>query len=264
MARRGTSSLGKALQVLDAVARLDTGTQPVSVSEVVEFTGLEKSQVSRMLSTFVDHGYIERIGQRKGYRLGWHSYLVGRRAQVSQLSEGVRPVVEQAGRDLGLATYFSILSGIEAVTLVSWEPDHRRYAQTWDGRPFSVLGSAVGAALLVDRTDREVIAHHAAEVALGPSVEPSSDEPAEALVRRVRAVRSEGLARVDNEHGIGISTIAVPVRDRSEESIGVISTTVVLPRLDDGTAARIAERLVDAARRLHDLHSGVAPVGEPA
>jgi DNA-binding IclR family transcriptional regulator len=242
---RGSSSLSKALGVLDSLARLDDGTHPVSVSEIVELTGLDKSQVSRMLSTFVDHGYVERIGQRKGYRLGWHSYLVGRRAQVSHLGEMLRPHVEQLGRSLEQSAYFSILSGTQGVTIASYEPDRRLYVNSWDGRPFPVIGSAVGEALLADSSDEQLAALHGDASAL----EGDLEWDLETLRERVSDARASGIAHIENEHAIGVSTLAMPVRIRGGV-VGALSVTEPVPMLAPGRAATISARLRESVARL--------------
>jgi DNA-binding IclR family transcriptional regulator len=243
---RGGSSLSKALTVLDGVARLDGGQHPVSVSDIVELTGLEKSQVSRMLSTFAEHGYVERVGQRKGYRLGWHSYLVGRRAQVSQLGELMSPHVEQLGKALEQPTYFSILTGVQGVTIASYEPDLRLYVQSWDGRPFAVLGSAVGVCLLLDRSEGELALMHQQAVDLAGGAEWDLDT----LRRHVEAARAADLSRIENEHAVGISTIAVPVRLSAGEITGVLSVTVPVPVLTEERASTITAALRDVVARV--------------
>ncbi len=255
MTRRG-SSLDKALEVLDALSRLDEGAAPVSVSQLVEATGLDKSQVSRILATYVDHGYVERVGQRKGYRLGWQSYLVGRRAQVSRLGDLLRAHVEQLGRSLGRSTYFSIRSGVRGVTIASHEPDRRLYLNSWDGRPFSLIGSAVGAVLLSALSDAELHTIHAQASALEGDVEWDAGT----LIARVGEARSSAVIRYDNEHAVGISTIAVPLRIGNEPVAGVLSVTEPFPQLADEAADEITRMLRDAAARIEADGAVAAPL----
>lgn len=246
MAGESGSSLAKALGVLDSVARLASGTAPATVSEIVTLTGLDKAQVSRMLSVFVDHGYVERVGQRKGYRLGWNSYLLGRQAQITQVAESVRAQVESIGTLLEESTYYSILTGMHGVTLVSYEPDRRLYARSWDGKPFTLVGSAVGSALLIGRSTTELDAQYDSELRLIDG--GALDWDRARFHATVAKTRVDGYCRVEDEHGSGISTVAVAVPSPEVTGggapHGVLSVTVPAARfggVDELALARLTE-----------------------
>lgn len=250
MAGEAGSSLAKALGVLDSVARLASDATPATVSEIVSLTGLDKAQVSRMLSVFVDHGYVERIGQRKGYRLGWNSYLLGRQAQITTVAESVRVEVESAGAVLEESTYYSILSGLHGITLVSYEPDRRLYVRSWDGKPFTLVGSAVGCALLIGHSTAELDAQYDSELRLADGGELDWDRPT--FHEMVAKAREDGYCRVEDEHASSISTVAVAVPAPSAPSSaphGVLSVTVPDARFD-GVDERALARLIECRDRI--------------
>ena len=61
-------SVSRALQIVDMVSNYRHG---VGVTEIAKQIGIHKSSVYRLLSTLVEHGYIEQDEETERYKLGY-------------------------------------------------------------------------------------------------------------------------------------------------------------------------------------------------
>jgi DNA-binding IclR family transcriptional regulator len=255
MASQIASSLDKALGLLFAFADPDSGERVLTVSALAERSGMDKAQVSRVLATFAKYGVVERLDHRRGYQLGWSVLTLASRALLAQTFSAVYPLLSQLSIDVRESVHFSVRDGASAVTVGAFEPDRRLAVRLRTGRPFPLLGSAVGQALLARSTDAEVAS------IVGDSRDADNREAVPTLVEAQSAlatVRERGHALVRHELGEDITTIAVPINDVGNYEgrvYAVVSASAPTERFD-AIHVDVLERLTRIAAETNDFLSG--------
>lgn len=255
MASQIASSLDKALGLLFSFADPDQGERVLTVSALAERSGMDKAQVSRVLATFAKYGVVERLDHRRGYQLGWSVLTLASRALLAQTFSAVYPLLSQLSIDVRESVHFSVRDGATAVTVGAFEPERRLAVRLRTGRPFPLLGSAVGQALLARSTDAEVasIVGDARDLPTR-DVLPTLDE----VRAELAGVREAGHALVRQELGEDITTIAVPIDDVGNYEgrvYAVVSASAPTERFD-AIHDDVLERLTRIAADTNDFLSG--------
>ncbi|WP_028708919.1 IclR family transcriptional regulator [Propionicicella superfundia] len=241
MSGERVSSLDKALQLLFALRGDHASAR--AVGDLARETALDKAQVSRYLQTFNKYGLVERLPGRQGYRLGWGLVLLSQHAFMAQVLQVVHPRIRRLSADVEESVFFSVRDGSQAVTLTSAEPERRLYARSWNGRPFSLIGSGVGYVLLAECTEDEVRAIWETD---------GEAHSLDRVVTGVREAKQQGFSVVRNEFSEGVSAIAFPVRLGSAERsplVGVVSVSAPSGRFErelttiEGALRQVAEQL---------------------
>jgi len=241
MAVERVSSLDKALNVL--LTLRDDGTSAHAVGDIARATNLDKAQVSRYLQTFSRYGLVERLPGRQGYRLGWGIVALSQQAFMSRVLTMVGSHIRALCRSLEESVFFSVREGDHAVTLTSAEPERRLYSRSWNGRPFSLVGSGVGYVLLAECRDEEVRQIWEAD---------SGSHSWERVRSGVDQAREQGFVIVRDEFSEGISAAAFPLRfERNGQAtlVGALSVSAPSERFERHCDAIVSE-LRDAAARL--------------
>ena len=110
-------TLLKGLQVLEC---FDAGHREMSLTEIVQMTGLEISGARRLLATLVSAGYLEQDKKTRRYRLsakvlGWSVAYLGNDPLVTC----AHPILQKIARDCGHQMELSVINGFDCVVLLS-------------------------------------------------------------------------------------------------------------------------------------------------
>jgi DNA-binding IclR family transcriptional regulator len=242
----------KALRTLEVIAR---ATQPVSLSEVAEQIGTDKSTAYRMLITLVDAGYVLRDSKTKHYRLSYKVVSLSRNLlaenEVFRLS---REILTQITITTQETAHLCILDGYESV-LVQRVKGSQLVAvdfQVGDRSPLHC--TSIGKALLAFQDVRFTEAVIAAGL---PKYASNTITDEDSLRRELSIVRAQGYAIDDHEFADNMRCIAVPVFERDYRvqmgiSISGPDSRFTLAKLD-----ALKQPLVEASRNLSRLLGGL-------
>lgn len=236
------SAIGRMTAILDAFGE----DAELAQSDLVARTGLPKATIHRTVGLLVDHGWLQRLGDR--YRLGTRLFeLGGRVATTSRLRETAIPFLE----DLYEATHeivnLGVLDGTE-VMYVEKIGSHRRVdTPARVGHRFpahcTALGKAILASALPEQIDR-VLAEPMVRRTSRTIVDPAGfrDE----LIR----IASAGIAIDDGEFADGVTCIAAPVKG-SGRAVAAVSVTGPCQRMDLAVIRPELERAALGIARAH-------------
>lgn len=190
-------TLDRGLQILEAIGHHSDG---LSVADLVETLGVNRTVVARLLNTLEARGFVER---RRGRYLVGVAVLSLARRSGGGLTGLAMPLLESAAEKLNATAVLHVADGDEAVTLASIESPGATYR----------MGFRVGA-----RTPMGVAAHGLAILAGRPPVSGERKEVSEA--------RAVGYAVTSGEVLPGHVGISSPIKvgGRCEASIGVVVT----------------------------------------
>ena len=115
-------SLSSALHLLGFFS---SEQQEWGVTELAKRTGLHKSQVSRILRTFVTHGFIQKNPDNRAYRLGraflLYASLISSDEELRRLA---RPYMERLNRGTQGTVFLKVREAGETVTIDRIESQH--------------------------------------------------------------------------------------------------------------------------------------------
>jgi IclR family transcriptional regulator, KDG regulon repressor len=221
----GTVGLARGLAVLVALSAPEAAREGLGVIALTEAVGGDKSQLSRVLATLADEGFVERDAETLAYRLGWRLFAVAARVGETQLLAAAPPVLRGLVRELGESVHLSVRQGDQVLTLLSESPAATLHAPGRVGSLTPLASTSAGRVLAFDLDPEELkelgLAEYAAAIA---------------------SARALGYAIVREEFEPGLVAAAAPIRDGAGRVVAALNVSAPRFRFDD--------RLEEAAMRV--------------
>lgn len=233
----GESVLHKHLRVLQA---FDVLRPFLTLTEIVDATGLAVSTTHRLVAELEREGLLERMPDRS-YRLGIRLWeFASRTPGALGLRELARPWLEAVHSRVRQHTQLGVMSGRDVLFIERLSTREAVVNATVIGGRVPLPVSSSGLVLLAHASPgvvEDVIA------AGWPTYTPATIRSADELRARLRRVRADGFAVTDGHIHRESRGIAVPVIDRR----GVVhaALSVVVP--SDGTSPQPAVELLTVA-----------------
>jgi len=233
---------------LDLIELLATSQQGMSISELCAITGLPKSTVHRILSTYAERHYVEKNPDTSVYCLG-HKFVEIASLFLNKitLKTEAAPIMHELASSFQCVSYLGILEQNEVMYLERAEQFNslRLYAQIGKREPVycTALGKVLSAALPESEFQRM-----ARQLSFIPYT-PSSVKNLEQFQKEVEFAREKGYALDREEHTAGSSCIAVPIYDYTRKVMAALSISGpgLLNNYDE---EYLAARMKDAAMTL--------------
>lgn len=254
-ASRVASTLRSGLEILEDLAAHPSGA---GVTELARRLGQDKSQVSRLLATLGELGYVERDSESRRYAAGAGLVLLSSRLLRSL---DVRAQSHVAMRDLAEATgesvHLAVLLGDAVVTIDLIETLQPFRVEPRIGTRDPIHCTAIGKAILAF-----LPADQRAHLVEGPLTRFTSRTIVDggALERDLDAVRRRGYAVDDEEFTSGVRCIAAPVFDSDGNVVASLGISAPAQRLARKDVAAVGRRVCDAAT-LASRRMGWGPEG---
>lgn len=212
------ASLAKGLRVIECF-----GAQAprLSISDVAARTGLDRATARRCLLTLHSEGYAEYDG--KYFTLTPRTLRLGMAALASlPLPQIVQPWLDQLTEQISQSCSVAILDGTEIVYVARAAQKRVMSVGLMPGSRLPAHSTSMGRVLLAAFADGDVEAIlNAAD--LSPRTPFSLTDPHDILAR-IRDVRRDGYALVEQEVEIGLRSIAVPVLDSRGKTVAALNT----------------------------------------
>lgn len=240
-------ALHRGLRILEAFSE----ERPrLTLAEIVEAVGLDKSTAFRFVYTLQTLGYLERDPQSKRYRPGLEVLKLGFTALNSlDVAQLARPYLKELFEKTGEATNMALRDGAEIVFVVRISPRQIVNINLHVGSRLPVHCTSMGKAMVIgfSREElRELLGEGPYET-LTPRTITSLDE----LIEELDQVKEKGYAVNDEELVIGARSLAAPIRRTDGEAIAAINVSVSSARLSRWEMEeRFAGPVVDTAQRI--------------
>ncbi|KKK36797.1 IclR family transcriptional regulator [Mesobacillus campisalis] len=239
-------SVDRALRILDLFDEYETELKITDISEKMH---LHKSTVHSLLKTLQSQGYIEQNLDNGKYRLGMKLFergnLVIRRLDL-------RTIAKKHLIDLSVKTqntvHLVILDGREGIYIDKVEGTSATVLYSRIGRRIPLHSSAVGKALVANKTKREL-----QDLLKGYEYIQQTDKTItseEAFIAELEAVKQNGFAIDKEENEPGITCVAVPIWDHSGTVIAAMSMSQHAAGVDQGKLDRTVEILKQASVKI--------------
>ncbi|MFH1634414.1 MAG: IclR family transcriptional regulator [Chloroflexota bacterium] len=201
----------------------------LSLKEIVDLSGLNKTTAFRLVSTLKEAGYLMRDFDTKRYRPGIKVLQLGFTAITSiDFRPVAHPYLEQLSQQVDETVSMSILDGMEIVYV-----DRVRNQQIMGvvlglGSRLPAHCASMGKTMLAYLPPEEL--KHRLENANLKGHTPKSLSTRQALNAELTLIRQQGYAINDEELEIGLRSVAAPIWDHSKRVVAAINIA--------GTAAR--------------------------
>ncbi len=245
MTKTAIQVIDRAAALLDALARAG-GIANLKVLSAD--TGLHPSTASRILTSLMAHGYVEREGSGRyklGVRLLQLAAKVGTQLDVRRLAP---PVMEWLRDQVGETVNLSLRDRDEVVYVERVTSSQMMRVEQVVGSRAPLHVTAVGKLFLGVGGDSEVRSY-ALRTGLPPYTRHSIRE-AETLVREARQAVAQGYAFDDEEAELGVGCIGVLVRDAEGRAVAGLSVSAPRERRRDAWVALVKEAGARLSERL--------------
>lgn len=212
------------LKTIDVLNLL--GQRNMTATEICSALNLNKSTVHRLLYTLEYAGFIEKTTDMHSYRLGIKLVqLCSVRINDIELMTEAKPFLAALAKDINQTVHLAILSNNRAMYIdkIDTVSSIRMYSAI--GRSIPLHCSAIGKALLLDKSDAEIL-DILNEVGMEKYTTDTLTSP-DALLGQLHVARKNGFT-VDNfEHEEKVCCIAAPIYDYRRCIIAAISTAAL-------------------------------------
>ena len=204
-ARSRLQSVGIALDILDTLA----AAPELSLSELARRVGVAKSTAHRTCAVLTDRGLLDRTAAG-GYRLGLRFVEYGHLATArSTVGERGLPLLVELRNTLGETVQIGIPAGADVVYVERVEGARALRYSSENSRRSPLHRSSAGKVLAAYNP---ALAEARLRAGLPPSTGYTIVVP-ELLLAELARVRERGYARSVDETELGMSSLAVPVRE---------------------------------------------------
>lgn len=135
-------SVERALSLLEILS--EEGDE-LRIARLSERLDMDRARVFRLLATFEQRGYVERVGSSGRYRLGLPVFEMGQKLlQRMSLLRKAKPVMEHLARQCDEAVYLAIPHSEQFLMLDMVDTTQKVGTVSLIGQRFDLAGTAVG------------------------------------------------------------------------------------------------------------------------
>ena len=242
--------MARSVQVLRRAARLlfsfDHDHPERGVSELARLLDLPKATVHRILTTLESDGLVQQNPENGKYRLGFRLVKLGLLAlERIDLRQEALPFLERLVADYQETVDLAVFDDGQMFYLEVLESPQPVKISASAGRHLPAHCTASGKAYLAHAGEEDL--ETVLDVGLAPCTPHTIRDP-EALREDLRATRDRGYSVSQEEYETGISAVAAPVMDSSEQPVGVIAIAGPTYRLSAERIAELGEGARETAR----------------
>lgn len=209
-------------RALDLIELLATSENGLSIAELSATTGLPKSTIHRILSTYAERHYVEKNEETSIYALG-HKFVEVASLYLNkiELKTEAAPIMHQMATTFDAVAYLAVLDNNEVMYLERAEQFNSLRLYTQIGKREPLYCTGLGKVLLAALPEQEC-ERITSQLSFKPYTDNTIREEAE-LLRQVAEVRVRGYALDHGEHVADCQCLAVPIYDYTRKVMAAMS-----------------------------------------
>lgn len=239
------SSVRNALRILKSFSMEEPEKR---VSDLSESLGLNKSTVSRTLSTLASEGFVFKNPETNRYQLGMAivslSGIVNNNTDIYKES---LPVLNELVRTSGETAHISVLDNYEVIYLQKVECNHPVRFLTHVGKRNPLYCTSAGKVLLAYASKN--VFETVIERGLTKYTEQTITDPEE-LRDHLAKIKENGYAYSFEELSEGVNSIATPIYDYTGKVVSALSVVGPKQRIDNRKLKGITQQTINASKEI--------------
>jgi DNA-binding IclR family transcriptional regulator len=237
------------LRMIDLVECFRKSRPGLSLTELSDMTGLQKSRVLRLCGTLIHKGYLIRNDETLRYSLGSKFMVLGRiYEQTNSLAALSRPVIKELAEQTGETSSLFILQGIRRLCLVREDGDQPVRLANVQGDILDLHRGVGGKVLLAfaEEDERERLMRAFAD---DPSISLSRAD-ANRLREELEVIRRDGHTLALEDVIPAVGSLAAPVFDYAGRCCASVAVAGPIPRVSPERKLVLLESLLAATAEL--------------
>ncbi|MGI0084913.1 MAG: IclR family transcriptional regulator [Nitrososphaerales archaeon] len=245
--RNRNEAVGVLAKTFEILSCFRSKPQGLTLAEIAELAGLNKSTAHRLLSQMTTRGFIDRT-EDGAYVIGHALFQLGLLSpRPQEFRSTAHPVMTDLARETGETVNLAILDGFEILVIDVIESLHefRMAAKVGGRKPFytTALGKVMTA--FSSNTELEILLGHIRQPLECPT--PHSISTLARLREELNLTRARGYALDDEECVIGVRAVAAPIFSSDAHVEGAISISGPASRVSKDRIPLLASSVVSAA-----------------
>ncbi|MCT8970908.1 IclR family transcriptional regulator [Microbaculum marinisediminis] len=244
---RFLGSVEKTFQVLSA---FNAKRKPLSLTEIVRLSGIEKSAAQRVVFTLRALGYIRQSETTRLYSLSARMLEFGASfIASSHLHEVAGPILEAVNASCEETVNLTEREGEDVVYVLRYPSRHVVSVDLSSGSRLPIYCTAPGRAILAYLDDEE--ARRILATSDLKSRTPTTKTDPEEILEACARVRAQGYSLTNQEAFVGDISVSAPVFDESGAVLAAVNIAVPWPRWSvERVEAELAPVVVGAANAI--------------
>lgn len=234
----------RALSILEVIA--SSPKDNLSLSEIADSLQLNHGTCANILKTLVNRNYVEQVGMKKGYKLGYMVYqLTNAYTYYAELKEIAKPFIDQLRENINETVILSIIEGGKRILLYEAECNHEIQVRTTCES--SVYKATTGRMILAHYSPKELYyfteKNGLPDDSSWPEVKNMQD-----LVTALEDIKTKEVEITSNSNHV--VSLATPIYKKKTV---IASLGIYLPdiRFDKAAKVRIVKRLKETTSLLN-------------
>jgi DNA-binding IclR family transcriptional regulator len=256
-ARNSSSSLRRALAILNFVRDYQRGSNGPSLSDISRGMSISKSGVLRLAAPLLEEGLLERSDAHGSFRIGVGGLLLGQSYLDNlDLRTVANPFLLALAEKSGHTCHLVIPDGVDVVYIDKVETRTTVRMASRVGNRVTMQSTAVGKALLScgepELLDRVI------STGLAPSTSRTITDP-DLFRREIERSARRGYAIDDRENQLELRCVAAPIFGATDKPIGALSVSALATLMPARAAAAWGKEVALAGLRISvGMGSGMA------
>jgi IclR family transcriptional regulator, KDG regulon repressor len=251
-------TLEKALEVIELLA-LGRG-QGLGITELSRALGMGKSTVHRILDTLVARGYVDKDEVKSSYRLTWKIYELGNSVPYQRNFGNLdMEILNELCNRFQESVNLGVRSDNDVVIIAMAQPQTALKVNKLIGDREPLHATALGKVLISELDPIEI--RNLFESKELESCTPMTITDINTLMVELQKVREQGFAVDNQEYNLGLTCIAMPIRDFNHKIIAALSISGPSFRVDLRKILEVTQELSLASKKLSEFMGDVAEEG---
>jgi len=238
-------SVENTFSLLEVLA--DNGLE-LGIAELCKKISLPKGTVHRLLGTLKNLGYIEQNPQNRKYRLTIKIFNLGAAVTDRVGLVQIIPYMKELSLKFNETVNLAILDRDEITYLYSVGSDNTLKLDLRIGSHQPAYCAAGGKVLLTYLSEQELDGY-LQRVKL-KSYTPYTITSKEYLKKDLKLIRERGYSFVNEEYIVGVSCVAVPIKDQQGKVCAGLSFSVPTVRMDKEKLPQLIDSLISTAKKI--------------
>lgn len=237
-------AVDKALCILECFS---DAKSEMSLKDLSEGTGLNKSRILRLAGTLSSHGFLIR---RKGarYSLGPQLLMLGKMYERSNtLISHARPIMKELALLIGESVKLFVIEGKKRVCLARELGPSRLHYAIKEGEVLPLSAGAGGKVLMAYASS--AFRNEIYDLGL-EKITPATIVKREQLMEELESVRLQGYAVSNGELVYEVGGVAAPIFDNDQKVVAALTVAGPIQRFSDNLYKKKLNELLDACRKL--------------